>query len=175
MTVDWKKAEREYITSNITLREMAKEYGTNLSTMRDHCKRGEWVNKREEYAHKVHTKAIQKSAETLGNAQEDFDRQMALALSMLMEKTVEDISNAENIAERRIAVGNLKMIGEIMQSNKSFPRKMEEMQKRIDKMQAETKAIEDGTQVDHDVTIRFENAEWMEDDDNSTNTDSQAN
>ncbi|MFW5651970.1 MAG: hypothetical protein ACOCNC_11450 [Acetivibrio ethanolgignens] len=54
--VDWNKIEAEYITTMKSYRELCKEYGVTMSTLREKGKSGEWVKKREQWQHDTVTK-----------------------------------------------------------------------------------------------------------------------
>lgn len=60
---DWNLIKTEYITTNVSLRGLAKEHGINLSCVANACKKGEWVKEREQYRNDCHAKALQKTAE----------------------------------------------------------------------------------------------------------------
>lgn len=56
--VDWNKIEAEYITTMKSYRELCKEYGVAMSTLREKGKSGAWVKKREQWQHDTVTKFV---------------------------------------------------------------------------------------------------------------------
>lgn len=171
MKIDWKKAEREFVTTNVSLEQLAKKYGVSKRQMGEHSSKDEWMRKREEFLNASSTKLLQKAAETVAKREQRMNETIDKALDLLLTGSLEDAENASTSADRRIALGNIKIILDTMQQKGSYPHKIKEAQARIQKLNAETKSIEDGVAVDHDVKIEFVNGDWMNDDtDTESNT-----
>lgn len=49
MSIPWAEIEKEYITTYISQREIAKKYGITVVSVNKHATAGNWVQKREEY------------------------------------------------------------------------------------------------------------------------------
>lgn len=49
MAIDWKTIEKEYITSYISQRDIAKRHGISVPSVNNHATAGGWLQKREEY------------------------------------------------------------------------------------------------------------------------------
>lgn len=47
--VDWNKIETEYITLGLSIRELSERYPISATQIANHCKKDNWVNKRDEY------------------------------------------------------------------------------------------------------------------------------
>lgn len=63
MELDWEAIEHEYVTTGISLRDLADKCGAVTTTIARHCKKGKWAKKREDYVHRVTTKCAQISAD----------------------------------------------------------------------------------------------------------------
>lgn len=67
---NWKKAQKAYITSSKSAREIAAEFGVSEHMVSEHCRKEHWRAQRKEYRQKCYDKAMEKSinaeAERLG-------------------------------------------------------------------------------------------------------------
>ena len=63
MSVDWLKIKTEYVTTQISLRDLAKKHGVSFSTVSRRSDKENWVQLRKEHEKEVSTKVIQKAAE----------------------------------------------------------------------------------------------------------------
>jgi uncharacterized protein YjcR len=64
---DWEKIKTEYVTMDISLRDLAKKNGVSMNTISKYCKKEGWVKAREDYCAKVSRKAVQKSCNKRAN------------------------------------------------------------------------------------------------------------
>lgn len=77
--------EVKYITTDISLRKLAKEYGVALSRVNSQSKNSEWVRKRAEYRQKV----IEETVDTI--AEKEIDRLSNIGESAeLLAQTIKD-------------------------------------------------------------------------------------
>lgn len=60
--IDWDALQREYVTSDISLRDMADKHGIHRNEFAKHSKREGWVAARKAYKTKVMSKALTKTA-----------------------------------------------------------------------------------------------------------------
>lgn len=58
---DWKAIKTEYITTGISLRELAKKHGIGMSAVSNHSKAEGWVAQREKHQNKCVARSIQKA------------------------------------------------------------------------------------------------------------------
>lgn len=63
MELNWEAIEHEYVTTGISLRDLAEKHGAIAKTVMRHCKKGEWSRKRDEYVRNVSAKCTQISAD----------------------------------------------------------------------------------------------------------------
>ncbi len=65
--VNWNQIKHEYVTGDITYRELSEKYGVSIETIKKQArktdKREGWVTLKRKHRDKVYTKAAQKSAE----------------------------------------------------------------------------------------------------------------
>ena len=64
---DWEKIKSEYVTEDISLRELAKRHGVSVTTINKYCRNQGWVKARENYSMQVSKRAIQKSCNKRGD------------------------------------------------------------------------------------------------------------
>lgn len=62
MAHDWGKIETDYMVNDLSYRQIAEKYGISESTVARHGKKNDWPEKRQQFASKVHTRALQKIA-----------------------------------------------------------------------------------------------------------------
>ena len=90
--VNWLKIRNDYINGYFSYRELAAEYGLNLSTLGRRAKRESWQELRDGQRDKVSTKTLQKTAEKLIEQEVDYmvsvnrlNYEMAAALWRLLQ------------------------------------------------------------------------------------------
>ena len=74
MAADWTAIKTEYITTDISYRDLAVKHDVNLKTLSRRAKLESWPKKREEYVHKTEAKCLQKAQSVVMSR---FDRMMA--------------------------------------------------------------------------------------------------
>lgn len=62
MARDWGKIETDYMVNDLSYRQIAEKYGISESAVARHGKKNGWPEKRQQFASKVHTRALQKIA-----------------------------------------------------------------------------------------------------------------
>lgn len=58
--VDWRKIKKEYVTTDISQRELSQKYSVSSSQIANHSKKEKWVEKRKQYQSKVYAKSVEK-------------------------------------------------------------------------------------------------------------------
>ena len=64
---DWAKIKAEYISSSISMRELATKYGIPWSTLRDRALKEQWADARTANNEKLVTRAVQKTTERIAS------------------------------------------------------------------------------------------------------------
>lgn len=62
MAYDWQKIETDYMVNDLSYRQIAEKYGVSESSVARRGKKNEWPEKRQQFASKVHARALQKIA-----------------------------------------------------------------------------------------------------------------
>ncbi|MDO4486043.1 MAG: hypothetical protein Q4C46_05535 [Bacillota bacterium] len=65
---DWTKLKTEYVTTRLSLKELAEKHGIRYRTVADRSRKEGWVADRKEYLEKVTQKAVSKAATKQSNA-----------------------------------------------------------------------------------------------------------
>ena len=88
MAADWSRIKKEYVTTDITLRELAKKHSVSESTLFKRCSKEKWEATRKQQESKVEAKFLEK------DANRKADRAIALmeAADLLLEKTIGGMS-----------------------------------------------------------------------------------
>ena len=89
MRHDWEKIKSDYLTGNMSLRELAEKHGVSLSTLGTRAAKEEWTEKRQHHRNKVVAKTEEKragrKAEKILRLQEAADR-----MQQHIDKVLED-------------------------------------------------------------------------------------
>lgn len=87
---DWNKIKTEYITTDISYRDLAKKHGVPQTTLFERGRKEKWVDLREQHRSKAETKALDKIANQQANRAARIDR-IADKLLDKIEKAVEEL------------------------------------------------------------------------------------
>ena len=68
---DWVSIKTEYISTQISTRDLAQKHGVKYSTLRDRALREQWSKARSDYTSMLIAKTEQKTAEAVSDAQAD--------------------------------------------------------------------------------------------------------
>lgn len=68
---DWVSIKTEYISTQISTRDLAQKHGVKYSTLRDRALREKWSKARSDYTSMLIAKTEQKTAEAVSDAQAD--------------------------------------------------------------------------------------------------------
>lgn len=90
---DWAAIKAEYISSSISLRDLAAKYGIPWSTLRDRAGKERWAEEREKARNKLVTRTVQKTVNRASTRiAKNLDKELAIAdrLSDLLTRALED-------------------------------------------------------------------------------------
>jgi len=90
MKIDFEQAEKEYMTSNASVRELAKKYGVPTTTLQRYAKKNSWAAKREERRQKRVERAIVREEGAQDEAWDRLKNTMRLVLEEEWNKCQED-------------------------------------------------------------------------------------
>ena len=88
--VDWQKLKTEYVTTNVTLDQLAEKNGLNCSTVYHRSQKEGWKKQREDYAKRVAEKCIEKAAESRAKVLTRFGENAAEKALAMAEKVMAD-------------------------------------------------------------------------------------
>lgn len=168
MRYDWHKISREYITGDCSLEELSKKHNISVLTIRKHSAKGRWVEERERYRNDRGTLLTKKAHEMAQKRNNRAEERIDEMLDKLMDGIAEDVENCKGIKERQICLSNIKTAQEVLQSKKSFPKKLSELEAKIKKLSAEADALDKAKDVmEGGLTVEWKNGEWMDEDNSS--------
>lgn len=93
---DWIKIKNEYISSNISYRDLAKKYGVVFSTLEKTARREKWTELRKKQCDKIATELRQKTAEKIAERESDRLSRINSAADRLLDKIEEAIEQLDN-------------------------------------------------------------------------------
>ena len=133
MAADWQTIKTEYITTDISLRQLAEKHGVSESTIFKKCSKEQWEALRKQHGSRVEAKILQKDA----NKKADRASRLADATDLLLSKIEFGISNAPIVTPTAAknysdALKNIKEI-HMVRSDEDI----EEQRARIDKLRRE--------------------------------------
>jgi len=124
LAYDWGKIETDYMVNDLSYRQIAEKYGISESTVARRGSKNNWPEKRQQFASKVHTRALQKIA------------------SRRAGKEAAALSRVEELAERLLG-----KLDEAMQDDKQLYRHILTTSSRAQKetvlQKMDTKAVRD--------------------------------
>ena len=148
--MDWKAAKKEYLAGGISLRALAKKYGTNYSAAARRSKR--WVEARDQVAAKTTSKAIEAISTKAADARSELYNTAEIVLGIVKEKAQ---SGQGNIKEITGALRDLKIVLDLKGDDDKL-----EQRARIEKLRREAEEAKNTAQSIH---ITVEGAEGWTD------------
>ena len=151
--VDWKKVETEYLTENVSYRDLAQRHGVSLSVVKGRGSREGWVEKR-----RVHTQAAQDTVLSADTARrvDRLEKLMAVAdklLGRVEQLTQEDTVNPAALKTLSEALKNIRDAQMIKSAAD-----LQEQAVRIEKLRREVGKAEAGNCIT--VTLEGETGEF---------------
>lgn len=112
--VNWRNIKKEYVTTDISQRELARKYSVSSSQIANHSKKEKWVEKRKQYQSKVYSKSVEKQEakdiDHLMKVKSATDR-MSNVIDAVLERTEKikgiNIGYASDIKDMTTAIKNL--------------------------------------------------------------------
>jgi len=177
--IDWEKIKTEYITSNKSIRALADKYGVNACTIAKHSKSEGWCKSRQQYANKVHTKVIQKTAtkqanimvkeldcltlleKHLNTALKDADQFNRFIVNVGLDgafDSEERVFQKVDMRSLKDAAQTLKLLEQMKRSMNGIltPEQSEQLALAREKLELDKqRAAADADQQDHEVIVRF--------------------
>lgn len=149
MKIDLAQVEKEYMTSNASIRELAKKFGIPTTTLQRHAKKNGWASKREDRIAKRAERMIAKEEGAQDDSWDRLRNTMRLVLEDEWNKCQEDV-------EYRLAVlpsltRSTKYAREIGVFGPTASEK--KTLKEVERMENESQDSEDK------IVVEFENAE----------------
>lgn len=143
---DWKKIEQEYLSGDVSYRDLAKKYNLSPDTVASRGKRGGWVEKRLEYC-----QGLQELKSDTQNLQKRTGRLLEVADKLL--DRVEELGG-----EAEMTPASLKTLSETLKNIRDAQmikstKDLQEQQARIEKLHRE---LERGGQECGSITVRLE-------------------
>ena len=90
--MNWQKIKSEYISGDMTMREIAEAYGVTPGCVRDHASREHWTAERREHREQIAEMAKEKSTEKISDAYSDIEALKARMRVMLFEELADRIA-----------------------------------------------------------------------------------
>lgn len=148
--MDWAAIKREYITTGISLRALAKKHNASFSTIQKKCADGKWTEARKKCRVKSEEKTIEKVTDLTAEG-EKILREAALEMARRLHSLAMDFHPSPNLKAKDIT-GALKDCREILDIRSE--KDLKEQDARIAKLEREA-AQENDTKS---VTVRIEGA-----------------
>lgn len=97
MAADWQKIKIEYITTDISLRQIAQQYGLRYATVHDRCKKEDWNTLRDKHR----TGTVSKSVSVIRNKQVDKITRIDNLADKLLEKLEKAVDELDMSVRKR--------------------------------------------------------------------------
>lgn len=146
----WEKIHKEYVSSDISQRDLAKKYGVPRSTLQKKCTNGKWFEERK----KLSAKMVQKSINNLSGKYAGMYSKACDVSNLILEKIQKNIEAFGDSpipgAELKAYTGAIKDMREMGMFRAEMDR--QEQEARIRKLQKECEE----ENKDNSVTVRIE-------------------
>jgi response regulator RpfG family c-di-GMP phosphodiesterase len=90
-SLDWTNIEHDYVSSDISLRELARRYSCGWSTISLRSKRDKWVDKRQEYKDRVARRSYEKTIDKVADEQADIRHESVLVMRATLRRYAEQL------------------------------------------------------------------------------------
>lgn len=153
--MDWAAIKREYMTSNLSLRALAKKYNTGYTQMSHHSSAEGWVEARRQTRAKTESKAIEKTAEKAS----DVTTKIYTRAEEVLDKLGELTKNIVELSDAKLAADTLRSLKSALDVKSEAD--IREQEARIEKLRREAAAENEGSK---EITVRFadpEAEEWQ--------------
>lgn len=148
--IDWRTIETEYVTTDISHRQLAEKYGIGRSRLSQYASKEKWKEKRDK--HRART--VSKAVNAIGTKQAERTVKLLGASDLLIDKVKILL---EDGAEQTMDISIMKDVSVILKNLKDIQmikseKDLEEQEARIAKLRREAEKEED---TDTEVTITF--------------------
>lgn len=165
---DWDTVRQDYITSSMSIQEIAKKYDITHRTVSLHCSREKWVEQREEYRKKVSKEAIKKATKKASKERADILNSVltsAANSAEIIATKIADPNEDLSALQMKQYLESLKLIEDMARSIQGIltePQKrkfkLEEDKLDIEKQKVEQKEPDKNI----NITIQGYEDEWSE-------------
>ncbi len=145
-TIAWEKIKHEYISTDVSYKDLAKKYGVSLRSIAGKAADEDWTKQKENYcinlASKLHQKTAEKQAESFAEYVSEMRSDLIKNHQLLEKKFLETISYGDAFSPRDL---------------KSLSGMLTDLMMNYKNMLQET---EGGKSTGEDQVIRWVNNEW---------------
>lgn len=161
---DWDSIRQEYISTNISIKDLAKKYKVRERTVAEYCSKEEWVAKRKKYKQDVSKKVTSKLATKTAAKKADEFAQI-LNLTSMAQTRILEMMQRDNLktSDIRNLVESLEIAERVTRNIVGTPTTMQahRIKTETEKLELEKKKAEVTDQVqDHHVYIQGWSEEW---------------
>lgn len=161
---DWDSIRQEYISTNISIKDLAKKHKVRERTVAEYCSKEEWVAKRKKYKQDVSKKVTSKLATKTAAKKADEFAQI-LNLTSMAQTRILEMMQRDNLktSDIRNLVESLEIAERVTRNIVGTPTTMQahRIKTETEKLELEKKKAEVTDQVqDHHVYIQGWSEEW---------------
>ena len=147
--MDWDKLKREYVTTDISQRKLAKKYDIPYSNLSRMATKDKWSDARTQFKSRVNAKSLAK-AEAKATDYKSFLYDIAYRVAGQLNDLINEYDIAQLIAlgvKPKDITGAIKELEDALHVKSSED--LREQEARIDKLRKEA----EGTQTDKEITV----------------------
>lgn len=161
---DWDSIRQEYISTNISIKDLAKKYKVRERTVAEYCSKEEWVAKRKKYKQDVSKKVTSKLASKMAAKKADEFAQI-LNLTSMAQTRILEMMQRDNLktSDIRNLVESLEIAERVTRNIVGTPTTMQKHRIKMEKERLELdkkKASELDQTNEHHVYIAGWKEEW---------------
>lgn len=158
--IDWKTIETEYITTDISHRDLAAKHGVSRSTLGQRAKTDNWSDKRSQYR----AKTVSKAVNAVGTKQANMAAKLYGVGGLLLDKVKSLLEDNPEVLADTSAMKDVSVVLKNLKDLMSVKSEadMREQEARIEKLRADAKKNEAEEAQTIEVVFAAGPEEWNE-------------
>ena len=88
---DWESIEHDYVTTELSLRELGRRHGVGWSSIATRAKREKWTEKRQAYRDRLNRRSYERTIDRLAEDQADIRHESVLVMRATLRRYAEQL------------------------------------------------------------------------------------
>lgn len=101
---DWESIEHDYVTTELSLRELGRRHGVGWSSIGTRAKREKWTEKRQAYRDRLNRRSYERTIDKLAEDQSDIRHESVLVMRATLRRYAEQLRTGQVTVTTKDAV-----------------------------------------------------------------------